>query len=45
VWAYSGKRKKRFDDAAQLPFADDDLGAGQPGKRDNPKPDSSKEER
>jgi len=24
VWAYSGKRKKRFDEAAQLPFADDD---------------------
>lgn len=23
VWAYSGKRKKDFDEAAQLPFADD----------------------
>lgn len=23
VWAYSGKRKSSFDEAAQLPFADD----------------------
>ena len=23
-WAYSGKRTKDFDDAANLPFADDD---------------------
>lgn len=22
-WAYSGKRKKEFDEAANLPFADD----------------------
>ena len=22
-WAYSGRRKKSFDEAAQLPFADD----------------------
>ena len=25
LWAYSGKRKARFDEAAQLPFADDHL--------------------
>ena len=25
VWAYSGKRKKTFDEAANLPFADDEL--------------------
>jgi len=25
VWAYSGKRKAGFEEAAQLPFADDDL--------------------
>jgi len=25
VWAYSGKQKKEFDEAANLPFADDDL--------------------
>ncbi len=25
VWAYSGKRKKDFDEAANLPFADEDL--------------------
>ena len=24
AWAYSGKTKARFDEAAQLPFADDD---------------------
>lgn len=23
VWAYSGRNKARFDEAAQLPFADD----------------------
>lgn len=25
VWAYSGRQKARFDDAANLPFADDDM--------------------
>ena len=24
LWAYSGKRKSEFDEAANLPFADDD---------------------
>lgn len=24
LWAYSSKRKSRFDDAANLPFADDE---------------------
>jgi len=24
IWAYSGRRKQSFDEAAQLPFADDD---------------------
>jgi cytochrome c oxidase cbb3-type subunit 4 len=24
LWAYSGKRKSRFDEAANLPFAEDD---------------------
>ncbi|OKR64542.1 CcoQ/FixQ family Cbb3-type cytochrome c oxidase assembly chaperone, partial [Pseudomonas aeruginosa] len=23
IWAYSGKRKKSFDEATMLPFADD----------------------
>ncbi len=23
LWAYSGKRKQQFDEAANLPFADD----------------------
>lgn len=31
VWAYSGKRKQRFEDAANLPFADED--DGPPRKR------------
>lgn len=25
LWAYSRKRKSRFDDAANLPFADEDI--------------------
>ena len=25
LWAYSRKRKKTFDEAAQLPFADEEL--------------------
>ena len=25
AWAWSSKRKKRFDEAAQLPLRDDDL--------------------
>lgn len=25
IWAYSKKRKKEFDDAANLPFADEEL--------------------
>jgi cytochrome c oxidase cbb3-type subunit IV len=25
VWAYSGSAKRRFEEAAQLPFVDDDL--------------------
>jgi len=25
-WAYSGKRKKEFDEAANLPFADEQTG-------------------
>lgn len=28
VWAYSSKRKKSFDEAANLPFADDDKATG-----------------
>ena len=39
VWAYSSKRKQRFDEAANLPFADDDAtandAAAQNTKRDN----------
>ncbi len=28
IWAYSGKQKKSFDEAANLPFADDDMVSG-----------------
>ena len=29
VWAYSGRQRARFEEAANLPFADDEL-AGEP---------------
>jgi len=25
IWAWSGKRKERFEEAANIPFADDDM--------------------
>ena len=28
IWAYSSKQKKPFDEAANLPFADEDAGPG-----------------
>jgi cytochrome c oxidase cbb3-type subunit 4 len=28
IWAYSSKRKKSFDEAANLPFADEEQGRG-----------------
>ena len=31
VWAWSGKRKRAFDEAANLPFADDTLDAQSKG--------------
>lgn len=36
-WAYSGKRKQAFDEAANLPFADDELAGrdGQAGQQHN----------
>lgn len=27
LWAYSGRKRKDFEDAANLPFADDDIEA------------------
>ena len=32
VWAYSGRRKQAFDEAANLPFADEDQDNHQAGK-------------
>jgi len=38
LWAYSGKRKSAFDEAARLPFDDDEPGAGnQPAAQKNTK--------
>ena len=33
AWAYSGRAKKGFDEAAQLPFADEDMADGDVGHR------------
>jgi len=35
IWAYSGKRKQAFDEAARLPFAQDDLAEGPDNQKDN----------
>lgn len=32
AWAYSSKRKKHFEEAANLPFADE--GTGEPGSKE-----------
>ena len=34
LWAYHGKSRKQFDEAAQLPFADDDNQPGRAPRRD-----------
>ena len=28
IWAWSSKRKERFDEAANIPFAEDDMTSG-----------------
>ena len=33
-WAFSPRRKKRFEEAAKLPFSDDDLHRGECRKSD-----------
>jgi len=33
IWAWSSKRKSAFDDAANLPFADDDIDQKSKGVR------------
>ncbi len=35
IWAYSARQKDRFDEAANLPFADDDSGPSLTGERTN----------
>jgi cytochrome c oxidase cbb3-type subunit 4 len=35
VWAWSDKRKQHFDEAANLPFADDDLHGTKKGRSDD----------
>ncbi len=34
IWAWSGKRKQRFEEAAQLPFADEPPANGKGGSDD-----------
>ena len=38
IWAYSPKRKKRFDDAANAPFADEQDTVKDQTKKDEQKP-------
>jgi cytochrome c oxidase cbb3-type subunit 4 len=33
IWAWSGKRKRAFDEAANLPFADEDIDQQSKGGR------------
>jgi cytochrome c oxidase cbb3-type subunit 4 len=40
LWAYNSKRKKNFDEAANLPFADEE---SEPKKRDEEASRSNKE--
>jgi cytochrome c oxidase cbb3-type subunit 4 len=35
VWAWSDKRKQRFDEAANLPFADEDRHGTKKGRSDD----------
>ncbi len=44
-WAFSPRRKKRFDDAANLPFADEDPNENKPeSERFEEKADGSEEQ-
>ena len=44
-WAFSSKRKKRFEDAAQLPFADEPDGRHRERHRGEPRHQDENEER
>ena len=35
IWAWSGKRKKDFDEAANIPFNEDDMPAEQTSKENS----------
>lgn len=35
VWAWSGKRKRAFDEAARMPLEDDALDSGEAGPKRN----------
>ncbi len=45
IWAYSGKRKKTFETAAQMPLANDDAPGDQDGARAPVPPDHLRRER
>ena len=36
IWAWSGKRKQRFDEAANIPFSEDDLPPTDKISKENP---------
>jgi cytochrome c oxidase cbb3-type subunit 4 len=36
VWAYSGKRRKAFDEAARIPMEDDDLPTAEDSSKEKP---------
>ena len=41
-WAFAPKRKKRFEEDAKLPFADDDAAGKEHEKNDHPGDDSDR---
>jgi cbb3-type cytochrome oxidase subunit 3 len=36
IWAYSGKRRKAFDEAARIPLEDDDLPTAEDSSKEKP---------
>lgn len=45
VWAFSKKRKKRFEEAAQLPFADENIADRDHGPEPEPGNDAQRRDR
>ncbi len=36
IWAYSGKRRQRFEEAAQIPFSDDEPASIEENSKEKP---------